>query len=87
MAKVDKTTVVVQKPVTEEQYVLTLTQEEALAVHSLLGACTGWESDYDTYPVYTALNDALGCPDSKYELYDARPNRRVGAVKLKEPNG
>lgn len=87
MAKAEKTTIVVQKPVTEMRYVLTLSEEEAVALHSLVGACSSYNSDFETYGLYRALHDALGGPDTKYDLYDEDKDYRIDSIKLKEING
>lgn len=87
MAKAEKTTVVVQKPVTEDRYALTMTEEEALALHSLLGTCSSYNSDFETYSLYAALHDALGSPDTKYDVHDAYNGRRTDSLTLKRRNG
>lgn len=83
MSKVEVTTVPVVKTVDEPRYVLTLTEDEALAVCALLGTLAGGRDTIETYPLFQQLDDVL---DDRLQesarVIHAIGGNRVGALKV-----
>lgn len=61
------TEVVVKVP-EERTYILTLDEDEAQVLVAYLGATVSSYEVFDTYPMFAALNDAVGYNNRKYKI-------------------